>query len=100
MKEEFIGSIMSIELPRQAFKIKRNDIETPIRFYADDYVFNRVLAFIGKTNLHGQKVTAKFEVHGRVLTKFTSSVESENKQNTLLDFVQRVNHAIGREPSK
>jgi len=97
MKEKFTGYIMTVELPRQAFKIKRDDVETPIRFYANDDIFQKVLEFIGKANSHGQKVTAKFEVHGRVLTKFTAT---ENKTGTLLDFVQQINHAIGREPLK
>jgi hypothetical protein len=100
MKEKFIGSIMSIEYSRQAFKIKRTNSETPIRFYADDCIFNKVLSFIGKTNLHGQKTVAKFEVQGRVLTKFILATGSINKTDTFLGFVQQINHAIGREPSK
>jgi len=100
MKEKFTGIIMSIELARQAFKIKRDDVETPIRFYADDLLFNRVLAFIGKTNLQGQKTTAEFEVHGRVLKKFNPTAESRTEINTLLDFCRMITHAVNTKAAK
>jgi len=73
MKEKFIGIIMSIEYPRQAFKIKRNDVGSPVRYYVDNCMFNKILSFIGKTNLHEQKATAKFEVDGRVITKMSGA---------------------------
>jgi len=94
MKEEFTGNIISIEYSRQAFKIKRKDVETPIRLYADDCMFNRILSFIGKENLHSQKALTKFEVQGRVLTKFDSTAKSENKTASLLDFCRMLTSAI------
>jgi hypothetical protein len=72
---------MSIEFPRQAFKIKRSDTESPVRFYANDRIFKKVLAFVGDSNLRGRKATAEFKVYGKVLAGFKSKTRKESNRD-------------------